>query len=291
METAPYEIVILLGVNLMGFERKFVMKMKLILGGLLSLSVVSVANATVYNTSAGFSGENRGAFNSSDVVLGLNDRWKVVDGNYQVRSLGAGFAALEVTRNYHIFDIPALAANEVVTGVTFTIPHSNNSYDSPDATETFGLFDIDVSNFADIRVATKGNSNDPGDAAPFETRDISILNAIYEDLGTGVSYGSFTSSFANNGSPQTVETSLNQMLFDAITTLGQAGGGDFGIGGAITSNTSFTATERTFRGTSNLAALSSLQITTTVVPVPAAVWLFGTGLLGMVGFSKRRTAK
>ena len=28
--------------------------------------------------------------------------------------------------------------------------------------------------------------------------------------------------------------------------------------------------------------------TTTVVPVPAAVWLFGSGLLGLVGFAKRR---
>jgi hypothetical protein len=26
------------------------------------------------------------------------------------------------------------------------------------------------------------------------------------------------------------------------------------------------------------------------VPVPAAIWLFGTGLIGLVGFSKRRKA-
>ena len=27
-----------------------------------------------------------------------------------------------------------------------------------------------------------------------------------------------------------------------------------------------------------------------VVPIPAAIWLFGTALLGLVGFSKRRKA-
>jgi hypothetical protein len=30
--------------------------------------------------------------------------------------------------------------------------------------------------------------------------------------------------------------------------------------------------------------------TATVVPVPAAVWLFGSGLLGLVGYSRRKTA-
>jgi hypothetical protein len=27
-----------------------------------------------------------------------------------------------------------------------------------------------------------------------------------------------------------------------------------------------------------------------VIPVPAAVWLFGTALIGLVGFGKRKTA-
>jgi hypothetical protein len=32
------------------------------------------------------------------------------------------------------------------------------------------------------------------------------------------------------------------------------------------------------------------QVEVNVVPVPAAVWLFGTGILGLIGFSKRRKA-
>ncbi len=39
----------------------------------------------------------------------------------------------------------------------------------------------------------------------------------------------------------------------------------------------------------NIAALSNVRAFT-VVPVPAAVWLFGSGLLGLVGIARRRRA-
>ena len=32
------------------------------------------------------------------------------------------------------------------------------------------------------------------------------------------------------------------------------------------------------------------QVMASVVPIPAAVWLFGTGIFGLIGFSKRRKA-
>ena len=38
------------------------------------------------------------------------------------------------------------------------------------------------------------------------------------------------------------------------------------------------------------SALFTVEAPTGVVPVPAAVWLFGTALIGLVGFSKRRKA-
>ena len=35
-------------------------------------------------------------------------------------------------------------------------------------------------------------------------------------------------------------------------------------------------------------AISTDVINTSVVPVPAAVWLFGSGLIGLVGVARRR---
>jgi len=37
-------------------------------------------------------------------------------------------------------------------------------------------------------------------------------------------------------------------------------------------------------------AFDKVQLTVSAVPVPAAVWLFGSALIGLVGFSKRRKA-
>lgn len=261
------------------------MKKMNLLGAVLLWTLVSTANAAVFTVNAGFAGENRGAFNSLDVVQALGDRWKVQDGSYQVRSIGTGgFGALEVSRNYHIFDIPALASNEVVTGVTFNVPHpggANPSYQSPDSSELVGLFDIDPANFGSIRAASVVNDQRPG----------SVLQTIYGDLGSGTSYGTFSVSPANNGNVQ----SVNLPLLEAIlTSFGQAGGGDFGIGGRLLSNThgEANALERIWRASSAFPNLSSLVISTsiTAVPIPAAVWLFGAGITGLAGIARRREA-
>jgi hypothetical protein len=34
----------------------------------------------------------------------------------------------------------------------------------------------------------------------------------------------------------------------------------------------------------------NVQLSASAVPVPAAIWLFGTALIGLVGFGKRKTA-
>lgn len=41
---------------------------------------------------------------------------------------------------------------------------------------------------------------------------------------------------------------------------------------------------------SAVATGSSYDITLTAVPVPAAVWLFGSGLIGLIGIARRKTA-
>lgn len=43
-------------------------------------------------------------------------------------------------------------------------------------------------------------------------------------------------------------------------------------------------------GLSALSAVQTTVVQTTAVPVPAAVWLFGTGLLGLIGIARRDKA-
>ena len=48
----------------------------------------------------------------------------------------------------------------------------------------------------------------------------------------------------------------------------------------------FSTLDMTFDDISNLAALGPMP----AVPVPAAVWLFGSGLLGLIGIARRKKA-
>ena len=56
-------------------------------------------------------------------------------------------------------------------------------------------------------------------------------------------------------------------------------------GGIILSNSGFTGFASDFINT----PFTGVADTGTVVPVPAAVWLFGSGLLGLIGIARRRS--
>ena len=89
-----------------------------------------------------------------------------------------------------------------------------------------------------------------------------------------------TGAFTING---TARQSLN-----GSTTMSQGVSWDVLFGVAIDATETLTITRV---GTSGNAGLSGLQIVSaSAVPVPAAIWLFGTALIGLVGFGKRRKA-
>ncbi|MEM7543496.1 MAG: hypothetical protein AAF384_18205 [Pseudomonadota bacterium] len=213
--------------------------------------------------------ETRGAINATDVVLAFGDRWKVKTGSYQVRILRTGFGPpllpfIDATRSYHIFAIPALAPGETVISVTLSFPHPgglNPSYDSPDPSETVGLWDIDPANFADLMAPSVTEGTDP--------RDIAVLAAMFADIGSGVSYGSFVSSPANNGTTQVVAMPA---LETVLETFGLAGGGNFGVGASVITPTGGPVgdvEERVFRGGGLGASPTLLTITTEDPPAPA----------------------
>lgn len=91
----------------------------------------------------------------------------------------------------------------------------------------------------------------------------------------GLSFGNF------NGlsGPGVVGTLTFQVIAFGDVVLSMAETDNLLAGGAFTSATTFTSQAVNF-GTAGV----------TIVPVPAAVWLFGSGLIGLVGVAKRSKA-
>jgi hypothetical protein len=78
------------------------------------------------------------------------------------------------------------------------------------------------------------------------------------------------------------------------------GGGTYGavviadMTSTMFSFTGFTMTSQIISGLSSSRTLSSLSINTnptptSIVPIPSALWLFGSGLIGLVGLARRKT--
>jgi hypothetical protein len=59
---------------------------------------------------------------------------------------------------------------------------------------------------------------------------------------------------------------------------------------AITANGGTGQVQSYVLGQINLSSSGTLSLTQTPVPLPAAVWLFGSGLLGLAGIGRRRSA-
>jgi len=67
--------------------------------------------------------------------------------------------------------------------------------------------------------------------------------------------------------------------------------GNFGVSNGMSLNSPLSISMTQTSASSTPVALSmvgALNSTTTVVPVPAAVWLFGSGLLGLAGVARRK---
>jgi hypothetical protein len=101
-------------------------------------------------------------------------------------------------------------------------------------------------------------------------------------LGTGTVFGTKTYTIADRNTLVSID--LNQAATDAIML---ASGGTFTVSGRVISPTTFSpiAPNQFVYGYSTSDAVTSLLINT--VPIPAAVWLFGSGL-GLLGWFRRK---
>ena len=175
----------------------------------------------------------RGAFNSRFVVENTGAPWKVISGSYQIRHIGSSDnQSAPASRDYFSFSLNGVQGT--VATAELHITHPGNSYDSADPTETITLYDISTPT-VDLET-------------PDEKGDISVLEGIFHDIGSGNEYGSFV---ADASSDDTVEiVSLNATALADIQTA-ISNGTDWAIGGSLTSpadTLTFGTFERVFRG-------------------------------------------
>lgn len=217
-------------------------------------------------------------------------------------------------RSYYSFDVsgksdPVISANFRVWGWapngTATVP-GGGVYNSADASETLTLFAVENHTANDII------------NAPFnQDGDHTIDLPIWEDLGTGTEYGSRVFTAADRTGPGLIASPLSDTTDCSAPGAGDACGRwyDFELNedalasiNSVTDNWVFGASITTINGGGagtneqlltgapvNLSNPSILnfsqpapQLILTMVPVPAAVWLFGTALAGLVGVRSRK---
>lgn len=171
-----------------------------------------------------------------------------------------------VFRDFFAFDLTGV--NDQISAATLRLSNPSGGYSSVDPTETFTLFDV---------------------TTPINT----LLNAghflqatVFDDLGTGTSYGSVVMSPADNGNIVTI-------TFNAagLTALNGARGGQFAVGGSVTTLSGRTDNEFVFGFTGSTSNLTQqLVLTTVAAPEPGTVLTCSLGVL-LAYAGRRRLTK
>jgi hypothetical protein len=169
-------------------------------------------------------------------------------------------------RSFFVFDLSGVT--ETITSATLKLwnpsspPNTEAGFSSPDASETLALYDVSTST-ASLTGGTGGVS-------------------AFTDLGSGTSFGSTTISAADNGSFVTI--TLNASALSALNSAG----GLFSIGGALTT-LSGSSNQNAFLWTHEFPVASTLELeTTTALPTPGTLALFGISFVSMLVNLRRR---
>lgn len=152
-----------------------------------------------------------------------------------------GFTGSQVTRSFFVFDLSSISG--LIVSATLRLPNFQSL--SPDATETFAMFDVSTA----LATLTAGGSG---------------LTGIFADLGTGTSYGSGpTPGGVTLGTTQ--DFGLNA---DGLAALNAALGGQVALGGALTTLSGQVLANEYAFGFSQDSIPQLLVETTQAVPEP-----------------------
>lgn len=159
-------------------------------------------------------------------------------------------------RSFFTFDLASLVlAGETITAATLELVRF--TYDSNDASETISFFDVST-NAATL-------NNNVGSSA-----------AIFNDLGSGTSYGTFVVNSYASSTTLTLSFALNAAALADITA---AAGQFFSIGGALTSIIPAGGeNEAIFSGSSNTGIQRLTVQTVAAVPEPTSAVLVAAAL-------------
>ena len=209
-----------------------------------------------------------GIFPTGAHSISVIDQGWISSNGFSLSSLqnyGTGKYERNTVRSYYVFDLSNVSP---LPGVALSLP--GNGLISPQGFETLTLFDISPGNIPCLLAA---NCGAPG----------------YNDAGTGVEYGSLDIS-SGIGDQVIVFNGAGRNAFSAA-----AGKGLFAVGAALTSldGTGDEVVNYQTRGLGPYPQVQLVEFTRppSMIPVPAAVWLFGSGLIALAGFARRRIAR
>jgi len=175
---------------------------------------------------------------------------------------------MNIKRSLTLLVLPMMV---LITGVSHANMVVLPALDIQDLTGDAGVtlssttFDIDATAFA---IVTNGSTI----AIPDE---IFTLTATVNTSGlfSGLFTGSFTVGTLLSGTFDNLDVSTFDFFGDVTYT-----------GGSLQGNLTTGFIDGVFSGSSMVAKLGEVA----VVPVPAAAWLFGSGLIGLIGIARRK---
>jgi hypothetical protein len=201
-------------------------------------------------------------------------------------------------KNYFVFDLSGIG--DPITSAILELPFPAGGYDSPDPSETFVLSGTPMTpselDMLKMPPLVPGSPPAPFDIDPgvigAAVGFFDALTAMYDDFG--VSLGTLTRVATDSDDPDTLIFSA-----EGIGYLNGAAGGMVVFGGKLDPLGAVDGvTEELFGGTAvyygdedpapyATTGFPTLILETTVVPVPAAVWLLGSAILSLFGLSRR----